>query len=261
MVFWKQLFTKQKETNKEMGKVFLKFFIGLLVIILFFTLYLSFFGIETNKFDPLIKDKANQVNQNIKLEFNKTKIHLNPKELNLVVKNNQINLSKLNLFLSIKSFFSSSFLLKRAEVAFTKNHIKDLAKITNIFVPKIVNRQIDKIFVKGEIDGEFIIPFDVDGNIANDYGFSGRILNASINVTKEFQIKNLSTEIIHTKKDSANLFDIIIKKGSLLDFDLTDSIFELKRDNKETEVKSLLKTKGDLNFSIVKHNSWFFLSK
>jgi len=261
MVFWKQLFTKQKETNKEMGKVFLKFFIGLLVIILFFTLYLSFFGIETNKFDPLIKDKANQVNQNVKLEFNKTQIHLNPKELNLVVKlkeprvlvkNNQINLSKLNLFLSIKSFFSSNFLLKRAEVAFTKNHIKDLAKITNIFVPKIVNRQIDKIFVKGEIDGEFIIPFDVDGNIANDYGFSGRILNASINVTKEFQIKNLSTEIIHTKKDSANLFDIIIKKGSLLDFDLTDSIFELKRDNKETEVKSLLKTKGDLNFSIAK---------
>jgi len=244
-----------------MGKFLLKIFITLLVIFFSFTFYLSFFGIETNKFDSLIKEKANQVNQNVKLEFNKTKIHLNPTELNLAVKlqeprivirNNQINLSKLNLFLSIKSFFSSNFLLKRAEVAFVKNHIKDLTKITNIFVPKIINKQIDKIFAQGQIDGEFIIPFDTNGDIGEDYGFSGKILNASINITKEFQIKNLTTEIRHTKEDSANLFNITIKKGSLLDFDLAESIFELKRDNSETEVKSILKTKGEINFINVK---------
>ena len=244
-----------------MGKFFLKTFIILLVIFFSFTLYLSFFGIETDKFDTLIKEKANEVNENVKLEFNNTKIHLNPTELNLavklkepkvIIKNNQVNLSKLNLFLSIKSFFSSNFLLKRAEVAFAKNHIKDLTKITNIFVPKIINKQIDKIFDQGQIDGEFIIPFDANGNIRNDYGFTGRILDASINITKEFQIKKLTTEIRHTKEDSANLFKIAIKKGSLLDFDLTDSIFELKRNNNETIVKSLLKTKGDLNFSNIK---------
>jgi len=244
-----------------MAKFLFKFVALLLLILVSFVIYLSFFGIETNKFDVLIKEKANQVNQNIKLEFNKTKIHLNPMELNFAVKlkeprviirNNEINLSKLNLFLSIKSFFSTNFLLKRAEVAFTKNHIKDLTKITNIFVPKIVNKQIDKIFAQGQIDGEFIIPFDVNGNIGDDYGFTGRIFDASINVTKEFQVKNLTTEVSHTKEDSANLFNIAIKKGSLLDFDLTDSIFELRRDNNETEVKSLLKTKGDFNYSNIK---------
>jgi len=62
----------------------------------------------------------------------------------------------------------------------------------------------------------------------------------------------LTTEIRHTKEDSANLFNIAIKKGSLLDFDLTESKFELKRDNNETEVKGLLKTKGDFNFKNVK---------
>ena len=76
----------RKDVNKEMGKFFLKSFIILLVIFFSFILYLSFFGIETNKFDALIKKKANEVNQNVKLEFNKTKIHLNPTELNLVVK-------------------------------------------------------------------------------------------------------------------------------------------------------------------------------
>ena len=74
----------REDVNKEMAKFFLKSFIILLVIFFSLTLYLSFFGIETHKFDALIKEKVNQVNQNVKLEFNKTKIHLNPKELNLV---------------------------------------------------------------------------------------------------------------------------------------------------------------------------------
>jgi len=222
---------------------------------------LSYFGIETDKFDVLIKEKANEVNHNVKLEFNRTKIHLNPRELNLIVrlkepkvivKGNQINLSKLNLFLSIKSFFSSNFLLKRAEVAFVKNHIKDLTKITNVFVPKIINRKIEKIFSQGEIEGEFVIPFDVDGNIGNDYGFSGKILDASIKITKEFHIKNLTTEINHTKDNAANIFNIKINKGSLLEFDLTDSILKFKRENSEIEIKSLLRTNGKFDFSKIK---------
>jgi len=244
-----------------MSKLLLRFFILLLVIIFSCTLYLAYFGIETDKFDALIKEKTNEVNQNIKLEFNKTKIHLNLTDLNLVVRlkeprviirGNTINLSKLNLFLSIKSFFSSDFLLKRAEVAFAKNHIKDLTKITNIFVPKIINKQIDKIFAKGQIEGEFSIPFDVKGNIGKNYGFSGRVLDASINITKEFRIKNLTSEISHTKEKTANIFNIIIKKGSLLDFDLTDSMFKLKSENNEIEIKSSLQTKGEFNFTIIK---------
>ena len=88
-----------------MGRFLFRFFILLLVIIFSFIIYLSYFGIETNKFDSLIKEKANEVNENVKLEFNRTKIHLNPTELNLavklkepkvIIKNNQINLTKFN---------------------------------------------------------------------------------------------------------------------------------------------------------------------
>ena len=241
-----------------MGKFLSRFIILLLIIIFSFIIYLSYFGIETNKFDALIKEKANSVNQNVKLEFNKTKIHLNPAELNLVVKlkkpkvvirKNPVNLSKLNLFLSIKSFFSSNFLLTRAEIAFAKNDIKDLTKITNIFVPKIINKKIDKIFEKGEVEGEFIIPFDAKGNIADDYGFSGKVLNASIKISKEFYLENLTTKISHRKNNKANFFNIEINKGTLLDFNLTGSTFILERQNRETNVKSLLKTSGKFNLS------------
>ena len=117
-----------------MNKFFLRLLFLLLIISISLIIYLSYFGIKTDKFDSLIKNRANEVNKNVKLEFQKTKIHLNLKELNLVIRlqkpkilivNNDINLSKLDLFLSLKSFFSSDFLLKKAEVAFVKNDIKD----------------------------------------------------------------------------------------------------------------------------------------
>ena len=50
-----------------MGKFFLRLFVLLLITIVSSTIYLSYFGIETDKFDSLIKNKANEVNKYVKL--------------------------------------------------------------------------------------------------------------------------------------------------------------------------------------------------
>ena len=44
-----------------MGKFFFRFFLFLLVISASLIIYLSYFGIETSRFDNLIKEKANEV--------------------------------------------------------------------------------------------------------------------------------------------------------------------------------------------------------
>ena len=223
--------------------------------------YISNFGVETNKFDSLIKKKSNELNKKVKIEFENIKIYIKPFEFNLAIKlqnprvlieYDSIKLSKLNLFLSIKSFFNSNFLLKKAEVAFTKNDIKDLTKITSIFLPIIINKKITKTFAKGKLEGEFIIPFDTKGRLAKGYGFSGKILDASINVTKELNIKNLTAEINHTKENKTNLFNINIQKGSVYEFDLSGSTIDLIRENKETKINSLLRTRGEFNITHIK---------
>ena len=138
-----------------MGKFLIRFLSFVLVSVVFLLAYVSYFGVLTDKFDVLIKSKANEVNQNVQLDFNKTKIHLNFKELNLavklqnpkiIIKNNEIILSKIDLSLPLKSFITSNFLLQKAEIAFFENDIKDLTKITNAFVPRIINKQIKKKF-------------------------------------------------------------------------------------------------------------------
>ena len=64
-----------------MGKFFLRFFLFILIIGIFAIIFLSYFGLETDKFDDLIKNKANEVNRYVKLEFKETKIHLDLKKM------------------------------------------------------------------------------------------------------------------------------------------------------------------------------------
>ena len=250
-----------------MGKFFLRFFFLLLFTVVSLIIYLSYFGINTDKFDNLIKNKVNEVNQHVKLEFQKTKIHLNLKELNLfvklqkpkiLIKNNEIVLSKLDLFLSLKSFFSSDFFLKRAEVAFIRNDIKDLTKITNIFLPKLINKQLNKIFDKGNLEGKFVISFEADGSLGKDYGFFGKISDASINLTKQFSIKNLTAKINDLKDNGGKGIEIVFEKGSIYDLELADTIINLKRARNEIKINSLLRTKGKFNFSQIKKISSLF---
>ena len=244
-----------------MGKFFVKFFLTIIVVVFFLLTFLSYFGVETNKFDELIKSKANEINRHVELEFKKTKIHLNPKELNLAVKlqnpkilakNNEILLSRFDMFLSLKSFFTSDFLLKRAEIAFSKNDIKDLTKITGIFIPRIINKRVEKIFSTGNLEGEFVIPFESDGKIGKNYEFLGKISEAEINLTKEFSIKDLTTEISNVFDEDVRSVKILIKKGNIYDVKLADSLVILKRYKNKINTKSLLKTKGNLSFNQIK---------
>ena len=247
-----------------MTKFLIRFFLFVFIIVVTLTIYLSYFGIETDKFNSIIKTKANELNENVKLEFQNTKIYLNPKELNLLVKlqnpkifirGSDIILSKLDLFLSLKSFFSSDFLLKRAKIAFVKNDIKDLTKITNIYLPNFLNKRLKKIFVKGSLEGEFVIPFEIDGSLGKNYGFSGKISNATINFTKKFSIKNLTSEIYHRKKLNDLGVTIVINKGSIYDLLLQGTTINLEREENKINIQTLLHTNGKLSFSQIKNLS------
>jgi len=243
------------------GKFFLKFFIISFLILFSSIVFLSYFGIETHKFDNLIKNKTNQVNQHVQLGFKKTKIYIDLIETNLIVKlqnpkiiikSDEIVLSKLDLFFSLRSFFTSDFLLKKANISFVKNDIKDLTKLTKIFLPKFVNKKLKKIFHEGNLEGNFLIPFESDGTIGKDYTFSGKISDGEINLNKKFSIKKLTTEISHTKKEGNDIFNIILKKGYIFNLDLKGSTIILNRQNRATKIKSSIKTKGNLNFTKVK---------
>ena len=77
-------------------------------------------------------------------------------------------------------------------------------------------------------------------------------------MTKEFSIKNLTTEINHVKHINGDGFKVKIKKGSIYELELANTIINLQRDPNETKMKSLLRTNGKLNFSQIKKISSLF---
>ena len=118
-----------------MRKIFLKFILVFAIILISVIIFLSYFGLETDKFDSLIKTKANEINKYVKIGFKNTKIYLNTTELNLVVKlqnprilvkKNEIILSKLDFYLPLRSFLTSDFLItssKYLEVSISVTNI------------------------------------------------------------------------------------------------------------------------------------------
>ena len=234
---------------------------AIVTIIILTILFLTYLGIETDKFDVLIKNKANEVNKYVKLDFKRTKIYLNPLELNLavrlknpkiLVKKNEIDLSKLDLYLPLRSFVTSDFMLEKAQIAFVKNDIKDLTKVTNIFLPKIINNQLNKIFHEGNLEGEFNIPFKKDGSVDDNYGFNGKVSNASLNLNREFSIQNLTMEIRNIKSNEKKGFEIKINNGLVDGINLANSIINMTKEKEGLKVKSLMTTKGQINFSLIK---------
>jgi len=255
-----------------MGKLVVKFFFLIITLVISAVIFLSYVGLETDKFDSLIKTKVNDVNEHVKLEFNKTKIHLNIRNLKLLLKlqkpkvllkNYKINLSKFDLFLSLKSFYTSDFLLEKVDIAFKENDIKDLTKVTNVFLPKIINKRLKKIFVKGNLEGELTIPFNSDGKISENYIFNGKIIEAQINITKNYKLRNFNAEIHYSKSPNASIDDlkIIVNKGKFLNLDLLKSLINVKFNEKNRQIKTSIHTKGNINFSEVKKITSLFGSQ
>ena len=244
-------------------RLFFKFFLLISIVLFLIIIFLSYVGFETDKFDSLIKNKSNTIHNNVKIEFNKTRTYLNLSDLKLLIKlqnpkvlikNRTINLSKLNFSLSLKSFYTSDFILEKANIGFEKNDIKDLTKVTNIFLPRIINKQLKKVFEKGKLEGEFVIPFNSDGTVSKSYTFSGKVIKADINFLNAYKLKNLNAKISYGKSSQTknDTLIIAIEEGLISNLKLLESFINVEFENDKKKIKSAIHTVGKLNFSEVK---------
>ena len=99
-----------------MIKKTVKYFLYFLALISIGIFYLSYFGVETNKFNSIIKKKISENSSKIDIELNKVKAILNLKNFtisiktenpNITVEKNKIKLEKIETDFSINSFFKN----------------------------------------------------------------------------------------------------------------------------------------------------------
>ena len=160
-----------------MIKWIIRVFLILVTFTVFSLFFLSFYGLETDYFNSTIQNKVRTFNSNFNLEFQKTNILLDLKQLELKVKvtkpkinfnNSSTDLSKLNLNISIKSFLKDEFALQRGEVGLVRTDIKQLIELINQIKPSPFLFVAKEIFNKGQIEGKLKVNFDTTGKIKNE---------------------------------------------------------------------------------------------
>ena len=111
---------------------------GFLILFLSSILYISFFGINTDKFNQRIEKKFEENYPGIKIKLNDIKILLNISKISVDIKTDKplilsgkekIKLKNISTTYNLKSFFKREFAIKNLYLDSEKNEIKEIVKL------------------------------------------------------------------------------------------------------------------------------------
>ena len=224
----------------------------LLGIVISIILYLSTVGIETKSFNNLIENKVKNYNQNLLLKFDKVKLLLDPKKLDLkikliqpkiVSKNNELLFRKVNSNLSLKSYIKGEFALKNIELKLSKVELKKLTKFIRSIDSSVALLILNNSIKKGNVEAETILFFNKDGKLLDNYEIKGKIINVEVNLLDVYQIKNINSNF-EIKKD---IFKFNIKDAKLFDVDFQSTQIILKKKLNDLYIEADANIKGKLD--------------
>lgn len=177
-----------------------KILITLVLIVGIIILYLSYFGIKTDKFNDIIKKEAINLNTRINLNLKNINILLNPFDFTLnfstenpkiLLDSNQIKLEYVNTNISIKSLINKEFSIDDLKISFKKAKLKNIILLARSFKDSTEFFLLDKIIKKGFLTGKIQFNFDNNGKIIDDYLLEGAVEKVRLSLLNDNNLENL----------------------------------------------------------------------
>src|SRR6056300_1174634 len=236
----------------------------LIITLVAIVIYLSIYGVKTDKFNKEIIKNVSKINKKINLSLNEVNYLLNPLNfsINISTKNPKILLEDKSLDLkditsniSLKSFISNQFSIDDLKISTKEIKIKDLISLTRAVEgsPKLF--VLDSITKEGLISTDINLKFDLDGEIKNNYQITGNVKKAKFNIFNKVEIDdlnlsfNISNNQLTLKKIETNLNSIKLK-SPLIKIEKKKDIFfvegEAANEEQNFDIKKLKPIFGDL---------------
>ena len=126
-----------------MKKIIIQFFLFLAILFISVIIILSTVGVETNKFNNFISNKASQT-KNINLKLNTIKFKVNPRELSLfletkspkiIFKDVLVPVSNIKVYVDFLSLLKSEPKIEKTNLIFEELDITQLNKLSKIIKP------------------------------------------------------------------------------------------------------------------------------
>ena len=175
-------------------------FLYTLIFILIAALYLTYFGIETKRFNQAIKEKVSENNNKINVELNKVKIVLNPanftiavktKNPNIVIENKRVKLEKINASLSLRSIFKKEFSIKDAKITTKENNIKEIISLIRIIKNSPQLYIFDQMIKEGSVFANIDLNFNNKGKLTKKYSIKGSVKDGKLRLINKKNISNI----------------------------------------------------------------------
>ncbi len=185
-----------------MIKTISKLIIFLLLILGIVIFYLSYFGIETKRFNQLIKDRISKTNQNVDIELNKVKVILNLNNFtvglntidpNIIFENKKIRVREIETNFSIKSFLNKEFAIRNLLINTRENKIKNVLSFIRLYKNSPQLFIFGKTIEEGTLKSIISLNFDNEGKIIDDYDIEGLIINTKMRLFNKQIINNINS--------------------------------------------------------------------
>ena len=228
-----------------MIKKIIKYFLYFLLLIFIGILYLSYFGVETKRFNQFIKNEVSKVNEQASIELKDVKIllnlsnfsiTLNTHEPNLAFKNKKIKLKNIKTNFSLVSFLKKEFAIKNISISTKENNLKNIVSLLRVYQNSPELFILNKMIKNGTLVADINFNFNDKGKINNDYSIKGSVIDANFRLLNKQVIKNINLNF--NVKNNQYLI-----KDTKFEFNQTKL---LSREIKITNLNKYFLIKGDL---------------
>ena len=245
-------------------KRIIKILIILIITLTAIVIYLSIYGIKTEKFNNEIIKNVSKINKKINLSLNEVNYLLNPLNfsVNISAKNPKILLDDKSLDLidvtsniSLKSFINNQFSIDDLKISTREIQIKDLISLTRAIEGSPQLFVLDNITKEGLISANINLTFDLDGEIKKNYQINGIIKKAKFNIFNQVKIDdlNLSFNIKNNQVTLSKIetnFNSIRLKSPLIKIEKKKDIFfvdgNVTNEEQNFDIKKLKPMLSDL---------------
>ncbi len=217
-----------------MRKILTYSFLFLFVLILSLIAILTTTGIETNKFNKFISDKAS-VTKNVFLELETIKFKLNPKELSLFLETENPKLTYKKILVPIKnikvyidflSFLKADPKIEKISLMLEELDITQLNKLSVLIKPSNFKSLLNNKILEGTVISEIEIFLNDQGKL-KDFIAKGNVTGLKVETFSNFYLTKLNLGFFADKND------ILIKNiyGNFEDLTILDGDVKLNLEN------------------------------
>ena len=210
-----------------------KFFTILISLIFIFLISIASalltIGIETERFNKLILNKINQIDNKINVKINTIKFKLDISEFSLFLETSEPNIfyrdiliptEKIKVYVDFFSIIKTKPKIKRINILSKKLNIKDLKNINVVIKPSNLKSFLKNNVKNGNLILDLAFYLDTNNSIDN-FIVRGQVTNFNSKIFKEIFLQNTRFEffgdksIILFKKINGEINGILVKDGDL----------------------------------------------